>query len=228
MRQLIAIALGGSVGALARFFVANGVYAWLGREFPHGTLFVNVSGCFLMGLLTELMLQRFPLAAEYRAAVLIGFLGAYTTFSTFAIESFYLIEQGSFWKAGANMFLSVILCLVAVWVGLILGRRLFADEFYPWSAEDFAYGRFLAVLVLGFLLGLMAEWGFERLGWAISVRTVILITLLGFITVLSTVLVIPDLSEPRVDGYSLLGLFAVGAVGSVLSVWVGMIVGKQL
>ncbi len=87
MNQIIAIVAGGSVGALARFWIANLVYDWLGRGFPHGTLLVNVSGCFLMGLLTELMLQRFAMTAEFRAAVLVGFLGAYTTFSTFAIET---------------------------------------------------------------------------------------------------------------------------------------------
>ena len=76
MHQLIAIALGGSAGAVVRFLVASGIYGWLGRGFPYGTLFVNVSGSFLMGLLTELMLQRFAVAAEYRAAVLVGFLGA--------------------------------------------------------------------------------------------------------------------------------------------------------
>ena len=94
MNQLIAIAAGGSIGALARFWVANAIYDLLGRGFPHGTLLVNVSGSFLMGLLTELMLQRFALTAEYRAAILVGFLGAYTTFSTFAIETLYLFEQG--------------------------------------------------------------------------------------------------------------------------------------
>lgn len=87
MNQIIAIALGGSVDAVTRFLVANGIYAWLSRSFPHGTLFVNVSGSFLMGFLTALMLQRFAVAMEYRAAILVGFLGAYTTFSTFELES---------------------------------------------------------------------------------------------------------------------------------------------
>ena len=68
MNQLIAIALGGSLGAVARFWVANGIYAWLGRSFPFGTLFVNVSGSFLMGFLTALLMQRLMVAVEYRAA----------------------------------------------------------------------------------------------------------------------------------------------------------------
>jgi CrcB protein len=139
MRQLIAIALGGSVGAITRFLVANGIYAWLGRSFPHGTLFVNVSGSFLMGFLAELMLQRFPLAVGYRAAILVGFLGAYTTFSTFALETLYLFEEGSLLKAGLNVFLSAVLCLVAVWVGLVLGRQLFANDLYPWLGHGLPY-----------------------------------------------------------------------------------------
>ncbi|NJD07748.1 MAG: fluoride efflux transporter CrcB, partial [Methylococcaceae bacterium] len=118
MTQVIAIAGGGALGALLRFWVANGIYAWLGRGFPHGTLFVNVTGCLLMGLLTELLLQRLPAAVEYRAALLVGFLGAYTTFSTFAIETLALFEQGSHWKALLNILLSVLLCLVGVWIGV--------------------------------------------------------------------------------------------------------------
>ena len=92
MAQLLAIALGGSLGAVTRFLAANSVSGWLGREFPHGTLFVNVFGSFLMGLLSELLLLRFAVAAEYQAAVLVGFLGAFTTFSTFALETLRLYQ----------------------------------------------------------------------------------------------------------------------------------------
>ena len=228
MNSLIAIALGGSAGALARFWIANAIYAWLGRGFPLGTLFVNVSGSFLMGLLTELMLQRFPLAAEYRAAVLVGFLGAYTTFSTFAIESFYLMEEGSYWKAGANLFLSVTLCLAAVWVGLTLGRRLFSSELYPWLGHGLNYGRWLTILAIGSLLGLLAELAFRHAGLAAPSRAITLIVLLGLITVLSTLAALPGFPEARGGVNGLLGLFAVNAMGSAFCVGIGMLLGRQL
>ena len=124
MKELIAIALGGSLGAVTRFLVANGIYAVLGRSFPHGTLFVNVSGSFLMGLLTQLMLQRFALSVEYRAAILVGFLGAYTTFSTFEYESIQLWIHGNVGLALQNLGGSVVVGLLGVWLGIVIARLL--------------------------------------------------------------------------------------------------------
>ncbi|QFY41947.1 fluoride efflux transporter CrcB [Candidatus Methylospira mobilis] len=124
MNQLLAIVAGGSVGAVARFWVANAVYAWIGRDFPYGTLVVNVSGALCIGLLSEMLLQRFAFSAEARAALMIGFLGAYTTFSTFALETIYLLEAGSWVKAVVNVVASVIFCLLAVWGGILAGRYL--------------------------------------------------------------------------------------------------------
>jgi CrcB protein len=96
----------------------------LGRDFPYGTLAVNVAGSLLIGLLTVMLLERFDLDPQWRAAVLIGLLGAFTTFSTFSLETFYLLEQGELAKAVANVVLSVVLCLVATWVGILTGRQL--------------------------------------------------------------------------------------------------------
>ena len=124
MNQLLAIVAGGSVGAVSRFWVANAVYAWIGRDFPYGTLVVNVSGALCIGLLSEVLMQRFSFSSEARAALMIGFLGAYTTFSTFALETIYLLEAGSWIKAVVNVVASVILCLLAVWGGILLGRYL--------------------------------------------------------------------------------------------------------
>jgi len=124
MLQVIVIAVGGALGSLARYGMSNGVYALLGRGFPWGTLAVNVLGSFLMGLLFVLFLERLTLAPEWRAAVLIGFLGAFTTFSTFSIETLNLLEEGAILGAFLNMVISVWLCVLFCWAGVILGRSL--------------------------------------------------------------------------------------------------------
>jgi len=122
--QALAIAAGGALGALMRFWVSTAVYGWLGRGFPWGTLAVNVLGSLVMGVLYILMLERFTTGPEVRALLLIGFLGAFTTFSTFSIETFNLIEQAEIGKALLNMAVSVIACVLAAWAGVILGRQL--------------------------------------------------------------------------------------------------------
>ncbi|MEW8028372.1 MAG: fluoride efflux transporter CrcB, partial [Candidatus Thiodiazotropha sp.] len=103
MNQLIAIASGGAVGALFRFWVSSGVYSLLGRGFPYGTLVVNVLGSLVMGFLYVLLLERTTVSPEMRGALLIGFLGAFTTFSTFSIETLNLLEQAELLKAGLNI-----------------------------------------------------------------------------------------------------------------------------
>ena len=124
MSQLIAIALGGALGALARYGASTGVHALLGRGFPYGTLTVNVAGSLAMGFLYIVLIERLSLAAEWRAVLLVGFLGAFTTFSTFSLETFNLVEGGEWLKAAANVVLSVVLCLFAAWLGVVLGRQL--------------------------------------------------------------------------------------------------------
>ena len=124
MLQILAIAGGGALGALGRFAVSAGVYRLLGRDFPWGTLAVNVLGSFLMGLLYVLFLDRIAASPELRSAILIGFLGGFTTFSTFSMESVLLVEQGLFGRAFLNMGVSVLVCLLACWFGILLGRSL--------------------------------------------------------------------------------------------------------
>ncbi|HAD30602.1 MAG TPA: fluoride efflux transporter CrcB [Methylophaga sp.] len=124
MLQLFAIAVGGAVGAIMRFAMSNGVYKLFGRDFPYGTLAVNVLGSLLIGVLFILLIEKLAVAAEWRAGLLVGLLGAFTTFSTFSLETFTLMENGAFLKAGLNVFLSVVLCLAATWLGISLGRQL--------------------------------------------------------------------------------------------------------
>ena len=124
MLQILAIAGGGALGALGRFWMSSGVYRLLGRELPWGTLVVNGLGSFLMGLLFVLFMERSTAGPELRAAVLVGFLGAFTTFSTFSMETLALIEAGYPGRALLNVMLSVLVCLSACWAGLLLGRWL--------------------------------------------------------------------------------------------------------
>lgn len=124
MSQSLAIAAGGAIGALLRFWMSNGVYALFGRGFPFGTLAVNVLGSLAMGYLYIVMIERLAVAAEWRAFALVGLLGAFTTFSTFSIETLNLLEQADYGKALLNMLLSVAGCVVAALVGVALARQL--------------------------------------------------------------------------------------------------------
>lgn len=124
MNQVLAIAIGGALGSVMRYWVSTGVYGILGRGFPYGTLVVNVLGCLAMGMLFVLLVERAGDNTVLRAGVLIGVLGGFTTFSSFSIETFNLIEQGAVLKAAANMATSLFVCLGATWLGVILARQL--------------------------------------------------------------------------------------------------------
>jgi len=124
MMQILAIAGGGATGALMRFWVSGWVYAMFGRGFPYGTLAVNVLGSLVMGLCSVLLVERLTVGPEVRAFILVGFLGAFTTFSTFSIETFNLIEGGEAFKALANVLVSVVVCVIAAWAGVVAGRQL--------------------------------------------------------------------------------------------------------
>jgi CrcB protein len=124
LNQTLAIAAGGAIGALMRFWMSSGIHALLGRGFPYGTLAVNVFGSLLMGFLYIVMIERLALGGEWRAFVLVGLLGAFTTFSTFSIETLNLLEQADYAKAAANMLFSVLACVVAAYIGVMIARQL--------------------------------------------------------------------------------------------------------
>lgn len=121
---LILVALGGAAGAVTRYVVDGLVADRATGAFPWGTLVINLSGSMLLGVLFALAVERGVLPAAVRAPLMIGFLGAYTTFSTLMLESWRLWEDGAAGMALANAFGSVALGLVAVFVGLVIGRAL--------------------------------------------------------------------------------------------------------
>jgi CrcB protein len=122
--QYFAIAVGGAAGAILRFWVSGSVHVWLGRAFPWGTLVVNVIGSLLIGVLGVLLVERLDVSDELRFGVLVGLLGSFTTFSTFSIETLSLLEQGLIVRAVLNAGLSVIVCILAAWLGVTFGRQL--------------------------------------------------------------------------------------------------------
>lgn len=123
MPPWLAIAIGGALGALARWLVSTGVHRWFGHGFPWGTLAVNVIGSFAMGLLAVLLIERLALGPAWRAGVLVGFLGAFTTFSTFALETVQLGADGVALRALANVAGSVSVCVIAALFGIQLARQ---------------------------------------------------------------------------------------------------------
>jgi len=124
MTQTLAIAAGGALGAVLRYWTVLAVHNRLGTNFPYGTLAVNVLGSLLMGFLYIWLLERFVASPAMRGFLLVGILGAFTTFSTFSIETLNLIEAGHTGRALANVLLSVSVCVVAAGVGVYTARQL--------------------------------------------------------------------------------------------------------
>jgi fluoride exporter len=113
------IAAGSALGGIARFWCSGVIARAFGETFPWGTLIVNVSGSLLIGIIAALTGPdgRIFLGSTTRLALMAGFCGGYTTFSSFSLQTLSLVQDGEWWLAGANIALSVVACLVAVWAG---------------------------------------------------------------------------------------------------------------
>ena len=115
------IAFGSAIGGMSRYGVSRVFAFWFGETFPWGTLVVNISGCFLIGILSGLTGPdgRMLVSPDFRQFLLVGLCGGYTTFSSFSLQTLALIRQGDMVEAGANVFLSVVICMIFVWLGTI-------------------------------------------------------------------------------------------------------------
>ncbi|HLX33592.1 MAG TPA: CrcB family protein [Gaiellaceae bacterium] len=124
MRTIVAIGVAGALGALARYGIGGLLLSRGGRTFPWETFVVNVSGSFVLGFVFTAMTEQLTTASWLRAAVTIGFVGAYTTFSTLSFETYRLMEDGALGLAAANIVGSATAGLVAVYLGIVAGRAL--------------------------------------------------------------------------------------------------------
>ncbi len=122
MLKYLLIGTGGFIGSILRYWTSVNAYKIFGEKFPYGTLVVNVLGCFLIGFIAELSENRFLISPEVRTFLMIGFLGGYTTFSTFGFETFMLLQAKDYITAFSNILLSVVICILAVWVGTLIAR----------------------------------------------------------------------------------------------------------
>ena len=120
-------AMGGAIGSVGRVMVSSLVARWTGEQFPFGTIAVNVSGAMLMGLLAgygQSEPGKLLFSEPARTFLMIGILGGYTTFSSFSLQTFLLIEQGNLMGAFLNVALSVLLCVLGIWAGFSLVRAV--------------------------------------------------------------------------------------------------------
>jgi CrcB protein len=122
IREYLWVSLGGIVGACARYFLSRFSAKLLGTSFPWGTLFINISGSFILGLFLVYTTERVFVDPRWRLLVAIGFCGAYTTFSSYAYESMVYFQQGNWMLFAANVLTNNILCLAAVLAAAALAR----------------------------------------------------------------------------------------------------------
>ena len=123
LRTALLIGLGGFVGANLRYWLGGWIAQKIGVLFPIETMLINISGSFLLGLFMTLALH-YTWAPEWRQAIAIGFIGSFTTYSTYEYESLRLLQEGAWVKAGLNLFGSLVLGIIAVFLGVVLGRLL--------------------------------------------------------------------------------------------------------
>ncbi|HMB14686.1 MAG TPA: fluoride efflux transporter CrcB [Pelovirga sp.] len=122
--KILYIGLFGGLGCIARYLLTLWTQQLAGRDFPYGTVLVNVAGSFLLGLLLTMGVRQLPVSPDVRLGLAVGFLGGFTTFSTFSYQTLMLLEEGSHWSAVANVLLNVSLSLAGAIAGMLVARQL--------------------------------------------------------------------------------------------------------
>jgi len=124
IQSILAVAAGGALGAVVRYLVAIGSGRLFGTDFPWGTLIINVTGSFLIGLFAALFATRWNVPQTARIFLTVGICGGYTTFSTFSLDAWYLIERGQSWASGIYMIASVVLSVAALVAAMQIIRAI--------------------------------------------------------------------------------------------------------
>ncbi len=123
MQKYIYIALGGSLGSIARYWVGSTIASRLGTKFPYGTFVINITACVIIGFSLTYLNRRIELNPAWRFLVPIGFVGAYSTFSTYEWETLSTVRSGAFLEASLYAFSSLFLGLIAVWAGILIAEK---------------------------------------------------------------------------------------------------------
>jgi fluoride exporter len=124
MTKYLIIAFGGAIGSMLRFWAGGYVSGRMGTRFPYGTFVVNITASFLIGFIMTVLAERAHLSPSWRYLLVIGFLGGYSTFSSFEYETFQVIQDGELLIAAMNVAFSVIIGFIAVWIGAITGKAI--------------------------------------------------------------------------------------------------------
>lgn len=124
MTKYLMVGFGGALGSILRFWMSSVVSGRMGTRFPYGTFIVNCTGSFLVGLAVTLLAEKANWSPNWRYLIPIGFVGGYTTFSTFELETFRSFNDGELWMAALNVVLSVVVGFLSVWLGVITGKTI--------------------------------------------------------------------------------------------------------
>jgi len=122
MVKWVGLVVGGTIGTVARYLLTGAIYGIFGSTFPYGTLFVNILGCFIIGFLAAITEEKFLLSPNARLLLMVGFCGAFTTFSTFMFETVNLMKDGEMMRAFVNVLASVMIGFLCLRIGFILGE----------------------------------------------------------------------------------------------------------